>query len=53
MDDKFTKFHLSINKMRQKVIDAKGGEKVQGLSEPMVLTSKKSNKKQPKNQEKE
>ena len=53
MDDKFAKFHLSINKMRQKVIEAKGGEKVQGLSETVIPSKTLPSKKQTKNQEKE
>ena len=52
MDDKFAKFHLSITKIRQKVIETKGGEKVQGLSEPVITTKENSNKKQTKTQEK-
>ena len=52
MDDKFTNFRLSINKMRQKVIEAKGGEKVQGLSEPAISKNELSAKQQTKTQEK-
>ncbi len=53
MDDKFAKFHLSINKMRKKVIDAKGGQKVQGLSEPTIPSKEYSGKKKVKIQEKD
>ena len=52
MDDKFAKFHLAIEKMRQKVIEAKGGQKVQGLSEPTIKPQKNINKKRIKTQEK-
>ena len=52
MDDKFAKFLLNINKMRKKVIDAKGGQQVQGLSKPITSEKEYSNKKRIKNQEK-
>lgn len=53
MDDKFAKFHLSINNMRKKVIEAKGGQQVQGLSKPNNTISEYSKKKQSKTQEKD
>lgn len=53
MDDKFAKFHTSINNMRKKVISAKGGQQVQGLSKPVDINLKSSSKKQTKTQEKD
>lgn len=53
MDDKFAKFHASINNMRKKVIDAKGGQQVQGLSKPVVSSDRVPQKDQTKSQEKD
>ena len=53
MDDKFAKFNLAINKMRQKVIATKGGQRVQGLSEPTIQNKEDINKKRIKIQEKD
>lgn len=52
MDDKFAKFHASIINMRKKVIEAKGGQQVQGLSKPVVPNNRCSKKNQTKTQEK-
>lgn len=52
MDDKFAKFHTSINNMRAKVIKAKGGQQVKGLSESVVVNDKAIKGKQAKVQEK-
>ena len=52
MDDKFAKFHTNINNMRSKVIKAKGGQQVKGLSEPVITNNNQTTKKQAKTQEK-
>ena len=52
MDNKFANFQNSINRMRLKVINAKG-ELVKGLSEPVVANDKPLNKKQIKPKEKD
>ena len=51
MNDKFIKFRLSIENMRRKVIEAKGGQQVHGLSKPEFSAEKNSKKKQSKTRE--
>ena len=51
MDNKFAKFHNSINNMRLKVRAVKG-ENIKGLSEPVVINDKTLKTKQTKTQEK-
>ena len=53
MNDKFAKLHDSIINMRLNVIEAKGGQKVKGLSEPVVEKNNQTNTKQAKSQEKD
>ena len=52
MDDKFAKFHAGVSNMRKKVIEAKGGQQVQGLSKPVISNNRISQKDQTKSQEK-
>ena len=52
MDSKFADFYNSINNMRIKVIEGKGGQQVQGLSKPVVSNNKVTKKRQSKTQEK-